>query len=244
MKLGIMQPYFFPYIGYFDLIFQTDQWVVFDVVQYNARSWMNRNRIHHPTHGTQYISAPVRHADHGTPIGEVRLADKATAVSRIVGQLSHYRQHAPHYTSVIELVHEAFASSDGDRLVDLNIAGLRGVCRYLDIPFRWTLCSDLKIDFSNIEHPGQWALKIAKHLDASEYLNPPGGRALFRREEWSAESIALKFTNLPKIHYDCRPYEFLEHLSILDVLMWVSPESVRAYMRTAACSSPSVANNP
>lgn len=230
MKLGIMQPYFFPYLGYFELIYRTDFWVVFDVVQYNARSWMNRNRIHHPTEGTQYISAPVRRAGHGTAIRDVRLVDRAAALSRILGQLNHYRRHAPHYDAVVALVRDAFAAAEGDRLVDLNVAGLAAVCRHLDIPFRWSACSDLGVDLSAVEHPGQWALEIADYLGASEYLNPPGGRDLFRPEEWRSRGISLRFTSLPTLRYDCRPYAFVEHLSILDVLMWISPGNVRAYL--------------
>ena len=70
-----MQPYFFPYLGYFELIARTDRWVVLDTVQYNRKSWMNRNRILHPNNGWQYINAPVHHAPRGTLIEKVFVQD-------------------------------------------------------------------------------------------------------------------------------------------------------------------------
>ena len=227
MKLGIMQPYFFPYIGYFELIAKTDYWVVFDVVQYNDRSWMNRNRILHPKAGWQYIQVPVAKTPHGTPIHRIRLKDRAAAQTRLLGQLDHYRKHAPYFRQVIDVVHASFAESS-DRLVDLNVAGLASVCAYLGLEFRFSLCSETDLDLEGIEHPGQWALRIAEKLGASEYINPPGGRDLFRQSEWEAASIRLRFTEMPSFSYPCGPYPFIDNLSILDVLMWNRPAEIVA----------------
>jgi len=230
MKLGIMQPYFFPYLGYFELIARTDRWVVFDVVQYNAKSWMSRNRILHPTQGWQYINVPVNKAPHGTPIKDIVVKDRAAALARVLGQLEHYRKRAPHFRDVTDIVRAAFSGAS-DRLVDLNIATLKTVCKYLGVGFDYSLCSAMDLDLGGVEHAGQWALAIAKQLGASEYLNPPGGRAIFRQEEWDAAGIKLSFTNLPQFTYDCAPYQFVEHLSILDVLMWNDPAKVVQALR-------------
>ena len=226
-----MQPYFFPYIGYFTLIARTDRWVVFDVVQYNARSWMNRNRILHPTTGWQYVNVPVEHAPKGTAIRDIRVKDKAAALARITGQLEHYRRHAPHFAAVLELVREAFGRAGTDRLVDLNISTLSATCRYLGIPFESSLCSAMNLQLDGVEHAGQWALRISQQLGADTYLNPPGGRAIFKPEEWDAAGIRLGFVDPPALAYECKPYGFVEHLSILDVLMWNRPDEVVAAMR-------------
>src|SRR5947209_10412301 len=105
MKLGIMQPYFFPYIGYYDIINRTDHWVVFDVAQYAPKSWMNRNRILHPTDGWQYITAAVRKGTQGRSISEVVLADKNATHRRILGQIEHYRKkRAPFFDAEHDLI--------------------------------------------------------------------------------------------------------------------------------------------
>jgi len=234
VKLGIMQPYFFPYLGYFTLIARTDRWVVFDVVQYNARSWMNRNRILHPQTGWQYVRVPVHHAPKGTLIREIRVQDREAALGRLLGQLQHYRKRAPHFDAVVGLARAAFARAASDRLVDVNIATLAATCDYLGVPFNWSLCSDMGLDLGDVEHAGQWALKIAQQLGAKTYLNPPGGRAIFQPAEWEAAGIELGFVDPPPLQYDCKPYAFVEHLSMLDVLMWNRPEAVTAAMRGQA----------
>lgn len=226
MRLGIMQPYFFPYLGYFELIANTDRWVVFDVVKYNDKSWMSRNRILHPSRGWQYINLPVAKAPHGTPIHAIRAKDKVAARERICGQLEHYRRRAPHFDAVVELIDTAFAV-DSDRLVDINVSGIAAVCARLGIEFNAVLCSEMDLELGSVEHAGQWALHIARQLGATEYLNPPGGRDLFHPEEWDASGIRLRFTELPDFSYSCAPYQFVEHLSILDVLMWNDPDAAR-----------------
>ncbi|ENO94935.1 WbqC family protein [Thauera mechernichensis] len=230
MKLGIMQPYPFPYIGYFELMAKVDRWVAFDVVQYNRRSWMNRNRILHPTSGWQYFCIPVQKVPHGTALSAVRLAAPAEAERRLLAQLQHYRRHAPYFREVVDLVRETFSHPDADSLVGLNLASLAAVSQRIGIAFSPQRCSALDLALDNIEHAGQWALRIAAHLGADAYLNPPGGQDIFRPEEWSAAGIELGFTKMNDLRYACRPYVFEPNLSILDVLMWCSAEEVGRYL--------------
>lgn len=226
-----MQPYFFPYLGYFALIAQTGRWIVFDVVQYNAKSWMNRNRILHPHNGWQYVSIPVHHAPKGTPIHDMRIVDVEAVSNRILGQLRHYGRHAPHYDAVTALVRASFARAASGRLLDLNVATLAVTCEYLGIPFNWSLCSDMGLELGDVEHAGQWALRIATQVGADTYINPPRGRGIFRPEEWRAAGVALRFIEHHPLRYDCRPYEYVEDLSILDVLMWNRPDAVAEILR-------------
>jgi hypothetical protein len=234
MKLGIMQPYFFPYLGYFDLIERTDRWVAFDVVKFTAKTWMTRNRVLHPTSGWQYINVPVGKMPSGTPIRDIRIRDKSAALTRILGQLEHYRRHAPYYTKVVDLVQTTFTATESDRLVDLNVQSQAQTCAYLGIPFDWSVCSEMDLCLNGIEHAGQWALRISQQLGAKEYINPPGGKEIFDPREWTDAGIELSFTTSPTFRYDCSPYEFCEHLSILDVLMWNESEAVLATLRGEA----------
>lgn len=230
MRVGIMQPYFFPYLGYFDLINRVDRWVVFDVVKYAPKSWMNRNRVLHPSEGWQYVTVPVdKHCGSGT-IKDVRVIDKKSAHRKVLGQIDHYRRGAPYFSAVRSLVDEAFARTQGDKLRDLNLASLRVVCLYLGIPFDPIVLSDSEIALPPITHPGQWALEITAALGGDTYVNPPGGRAVFRGEEFRERSISLAFTELVDYRYPCGTYEFVERLSIIDVLMWNGPEAAKHYL--------------
>ena len=89
MVLGIMQPYFFPYLGYFDLINRCDKWIVFDTPQYIRHGWINRNRILHPQQGWQYIIVPVKKHKRDTPINQIEIVPPALWSPRILGQLMH-----------------------------------------------------------------------------------------------------------------------------------------------------------
>lgn len=235
MKLGIMQPYFFPYLGYYDLIARTDRWVVFDTVKYVPKSWINRNRILHPEQGWQYVTVPVdRHAGDRS-IGSVLILDPPGTARRVLGQLQHYRNaRAPYFSPVRALVERAFDEASSARLSDLNVRSLELVCEYLGIGFDPIVLSQTPLELPPIRRPGDWALEISSALGASEYVNPPNGRTLFSKDAFESRGITLTFTDLVDYRYDCGPYRFVDHLSIIDVLMWNPSEAVAAYLRARA----------
>lgn len=231
MTLGIMQPYFFPYLGYYDLINRTDRWIVFDVVKYAPKSWMNRNRILHPSEGWQYISVPVdKHAGEGV-IKDVQILDAGAAHNKIRGQIEHYRKgRAPYFSAVAKLIDDCFADLPGNLLRDLNVRSMSVVCDYLGIAFNHANLFEMSLALPEIKHPGQWALEICSALGADAYLNPPGGREIFVPHEWEERKIQLGFTDMVSFNYPTGHYQFVEHLSIIDVLMWNSPEAVKIYL--------------
>jgi len=226
MKLAIMQPYFFPYLGHFALILQCEKWVVFDITQYTHKSWMSRNRILHPRRGWNYISVPLANGSISIKTAEAKILCFADLVPSLLGKLSHYRKRAPFYASVERLIAEIF-SVPTESLVVLNVRALDCVCRYLGIPFDRVLASELDLGLPEIDHPGAWAPAISRCLGAREYINPIGGRALFRQADFDAVGVALKFLNFRNFVYPTGPFQFQEGLSILDVMMWNHPEAIR-----------------
>ena len=226
MIAGIMQPYFFPYIGYFDLIYRADTWVVFDIAQFKPRSWMSRNRMLHPAHGWQYIAVTLSGKSQNMNICDVTLCDPLADCEKIKRQLMHYKKKAPFYQNVIELLDKAFAEAKSEKLSDINVSSLNVVCKYLGIEFQPIIASERRFSIPAIEHPGQWALEISAALGAETYINPPNGRPIFRPEEFKSRGIHLAFTELFEWEYSCAIYTFEPHLSVLDVLMWNSPDAV------------------
>jgi len=229
-----MQPYFFPYLGYFSLIDHVDTWVVFDITQYTPKTWMNRNRVLHPTAGSNWVTVPLANSSRSILTHEAQVADLSSALRTTLGKLSHYRNRAPYWRQVEGIVGAAFAAAEVDHsLVTLNVAGLRGVCYYLGTAFEPLVCSATSLDLSPPGHPGGWAPAIASALGATEYINPAGGRDLFDPSEFAAMGITLGFLDQPVFTYDPTPYRFEPSLSILDVLMWNSPSAVRTAMAAA-----------
>jgi WbqC-like protein family len=226
MRLGIMQPYFFPYLGHFALIAQTDRWIVFDITQYTPRSWISRNRVLHPSAGWNYVSVPLANSSMSIRIHEARIADPAAAGRSIQGKLSHYRRRAPHYEAVQAIVAETFAHPTGS-LVDLNVRGLEAVCRYLGITLNLEICSRMELSLPERTDPGLWALEICTRIGAHQYLNPIGGLSLFDPARFAQSGVALQFLRAPDFKYDTAHYAFEPGLSILDVMMWNRPEAIR-----------------
>lgn len=228
MKLGIMQPYFFPYLGYFDLINYTDQWIVFDTVQYIRHGWINRNRVLHPKEGWSYIIVPVKYSRE-TPINQVRVASEKKWKKRILGQLSHYKRKAPYYQETINLIDSCLATEENS-ISSLNTSILEKVCTQLGIDFDFRVFSEMDVDLGPIESPGDWALRISEALGANEYVNPPGGEDLFDKNRFQDSNIKLTIRELPPFEYSCRGYKFIPNLSIIDVMMWNCPEAIKQYL--------------
>lgn len=227
--LAIMQPYFFPYLGYFQLIAAAERGVIFDTAQYCRKTWMNRNRILDAKGGWQYISVPVS-TTLSSSIQATTVIDHSAALQRILGQLEHYRGKAPFYQKVRDLIRNTFASVTDNGIGELNTQSLKTTCDYLDLPFSWKPHSAMDLQLPPIQHPGQWALEISSALEASRYINAPGGRAIFVASEWQQRDIELRFLDVSTFVYDTAPYEFIGNLSILDVLMWNPPGDVTAYI--------------
>jgi hypothetical protein len=229
MKLGIMQPYFFPYLGYFDLIYSSDRWIVFDTVQFIRHGWINRNRILHPKEGWQYIIVPRKKHERQTAIKDVKISADPKWSPLILAQIEHYQKGAPFYEETYQLVAECLAVKESS-LSRLNVAILEKVCLYLGMSFQYEYFSEMVLELGPVERPGDWALRIAELLGAREYVNLPGGEAIFDPSRFKAAGIKLNIRNLPHMEYKCRGYNFVPGLSIIDVLMWNPPDKVKGYL--------------
>jgi hypothetical protein len=225
MRLGIMQPYFAPALGYFDLISLCDKWVVFDVADYRPKSWMVRNRILHPTSGWQYIKAQTGKVSRGTPIRDVRLVAGREWRDLIIRQLEHYRKRAPFFEDTCLLVERSLAS-DTDSLAQLSVQILSEFCSHLKIDFSPLFFSEMDLPIGPIGGPGDWALRISEAMGASEYVNPPGGRDLFDAQAFADAGIKLSIREFEDLSYETRGYEHIPMLSIIDVMMWNSPTRI------------------
>jgi hypothetical protein len=219
-----------------------DEWIVFDVTQYTRKSWLNRNRVLHPGGGWQYVSIALANPSTHTKISEARIGKFGEQEAYVLGKISHYKRRAPHYAQTCEIVRSTFSGLSDDRLVSLNVAGLRTVCHYLGLPFRYRICSQLDIEWPELTG-GQWAPWICAKLAADTYINPVGGRSLFDPGDFARAGVRLEFLDFVPFTYGTSPYEFEKDLSILDVLMWNSPDTIAQAIRQNACLIPAEASD-
>jgi WbqC-like protein family len=229
MIVGIMQPYFFPYLGYFDLINRSDRWIVFDTPQYMREGWVNRNRILHAREGWQYIIVPLKKHAQETPINQIEAVEFPDWRRKIINQFTHYRGRAPYYKQTIALLEDCFSSGERN-LSRLNVICLAAVCRHLGIAWAPEIFSEMHLELGPVAGAADWALRIAESVKATEYLNPPGGATLYDAQRFSRYGIRLHLQENFDFEYACPGFSYVPKLSVLDVLMWVSPAAVKAYL--------------
>ena len=229
MKLAVMQPYFIPYLGYFDLVNMVDLWIVYDVSQYVRHGWMNRNRVLHPASGWRYITAPVKKYRLGTPIREIELAAEVDWKTKLFRQLEHYRMDAPYYDAVIDLLKENLDASQ-NLLAHFNTRLIRSLCARLGISTPIRIYSEMNLPIGPVRSIEELALAFCRALGATEYINRPGGAAQFHDGTFAANGIKLTIQNFTNMTYTCGRFRFEPDMSIVDVMMWNSPEAIKRHL--------------
>lgn len=223
MKIAIMQPYFFPYIGYFQLMKNVDRWIVADELQFIDKGWINRNRILHPDVKKEwiYISIPLKNRRQFDKINKINYDVTRDWKPLILGRLSHYKNKAPYYNRTIDLVKACLAYNESNLALFVTNS-LRLIASELGIDVKMDVISRLDLKLGRINHPGQWAVKISEALSATEYINPYSGYSIFSEDEFSSRNIKLRFLRPHLTSYiQCRD-GFVRGLSIIDVMMWNS----------------------
>jgi hypothetical protein len=240
MKLVVMQPYFLPYLGYFDLLNITDEWIVFDTPQYMRHGWINRNRVLHPQEGWQYIGVSLKKHARNTPLNRVEVADPDWG-DMILRKLVHYKKEAPYYRQTIAFFEDCFGRLRPVRnLSQINTDLFIRVARLLGIDRPITIFSELNLTLPGpVKGPGDWGLRVAQAVGASEYINRPGGADLFDARKFEEHGIKLTFQDYKTMIYSCGMRAFVSDLSIVDVMMWNSCATIKRYLDTFRSTNPS-----
>ncbi len=224
--IAIMQPYFLPYIGYFQLMAAVDKFVVFDDVSFINRGWINRNRL--LLNGAAHtFTVPLRGASQNRLIFEVELDDSQVWREKLLRTIRHTYGKAPGYAQVMPLL-ERIITYSSNRLDEYLLNSLREVASYLSLSVE--IVSSSRI-YGNAGLKGQERiLDICRQERADTYINPIGGIDLYEREVFSTRNIALKFLHSRPIEYRQEKYEHVSWLSMVDVLMFNELEVVRRYL--------------
>jgi hypothetical protein len=226
MRLAIMQPYFFPYIGYWQLIHAADRFVLFDDAQYMRHGWVNRNRILKPGGGWQYIMVPLQKHGMTAAIREVQAHPDLSWRERVVAQLAHYRKKAPCYEETMALVREALFGHERQDISGINANIVGTLCPALGLDREIIISSERGFDYADVKDSGEWALRISEQMGATEYINPISGASLFDGRKFLDSGIQLSFLQSQEITYR-QPGAFEPALSIIDVLMFNGTEGTR-----------------
>lgn len=234
-----MQPYFFPYLGYFSLIESVDRWIAYDTPQFPREGWVHRNRIlSKGSTAWKYIRVPIVKSPLRTSIKQITIDDSDDWICTLIRNLDYYGEaRAPYYEDVVGFLKNA-CPRDERSLSAALIRMLQATLAYLKSSRSLEVCSALSCDLGTAcDTAEQKVLRIAESVGATTYVNLPGGRELYDRTRFEARGIVLKFLEPNLRPYDQRRQPFIPHLSILDALMWKSPSEVLAMIRDFHVSS-------
>jgi len=219
MKLAAMQPYFFPYLGYYQLVAGVDRIVFLDDAAFITRGFIHRNQL--LLDGRPYrFTLPVAQASQNRSIAEHRFAG---SLAPFLQRLRQGYARAPHREAVTRLVESAWSAGNGN-VARVCAASIRLVFDYLGVALRSDDASTLAVAGRGQER----ILALCRHFDAEAYHNLPGGRALYSPEAFSREGVRLCFVQpqLPPYRQG-RDDAFVPGLSMIDVLMHNPPDTVR-----------------
>jgi hypothetical protein len=226
MKLGIMQPYIFPYIGYFQLINAVDKFVIYDDVNFINKGWINRNRILNNGKDSLF-SIPLREASQNKLINEIEVNWDAAWKSKFLKTLEQCYKKAPFYQEILPIIEQTLSLDDEviSKVIENN---LRLICHYLEIKTEIISSSDI---YKNVHLKAQERiLDICLQENATQYINPIGGLELYNKEFFEAKNIKMDFIKSNPIDYKQYKNEFVPWLSMIDVLMFNSKEQIKEFL--------------
>lgn len=216
MKLAIMQPYFFPYLGYWQLITAVDTFVVLDDVNFIKRGWINRNNIL-VNNQAHLFSIPLDKPSQNKLIMETKLKFPYEQREKWLKMIEMSYKKAPYYRYVYPLLEQIIIFDDSD-LTAFIINSFYMVLRYLGIE-RKIICSS-QIEKDNTLRAQNRIIAICKKMQTDMYINPIGGQLLYREDDFAKENIDLRFIKTAIKPYEQFGGEFVGGLSFIDILMF------------------------
>lgn len=220
MTLAIMQPYLFPYIGYWQLINSIDTFVIFDDVNFIKKGYINRNSI--LINGkVQQLTLELIGASQNKLINDIEVGNNSKKLLKTI-EMSYKK--APYFETVFQIL-EDILNQEEKNLAKYIGYSLEIISNYLNINTKFIYSSDIKKD-NNLKAQDK-ILDICKKLEATNYINAIGGQELYDKEKFNDYNINLNFLKTNIIQYKQFNSEFVAFLSIIDILMFNSKDEIK-----------------
>src|SRR5471030_3021772 len=228
MKIGIMQPYFLPYIGYFKLINSVDQFIIYDDVQYIKSGWINRNKMLVNNNATNFILS-IKNDSYNLNINERYFSDNLEReIKKLLKGIEIAYKKAPYFNQVIPLIIKIFDYDTNQNISNFIFSSLKIVSNYIGIQTEFIKSSKIE---KYKELKGQTKIiDIVKRVKGDTYINSIGGVELYSKDIFKENDIKLKFIKSNHIEYKQFNERFIPNLSILDVLMFNSTEKIKEFI--------------
>lgn len=224
MKIAIMQPYIFPYIGYFQMIKAVDKFVFYDDVNFIKKGWINRNRI--LVNGDDFLfTVPLTKISQNNLINESKISKETYQdwSTKFIQTLNTNYKKAPFYQETFPLI-QKILNSNCQTISELAIKSITEIADYLDVQTNFIIASE-KYGNKGMEKQSR-LIDICKQEESTHYINALGGQELYQKEDFKKEGIRLDFIQPLPIEYSQFHHKFVPWLSIIDVLMFNSIDEV------------------
>lgn len=233
--IGIMQPYYFPYEGYFSHILNCSTFILHENVQYTKKGWINRNRILNQS-GVTNLSLPLKAASDSIPIGQRIISESFDPLKQFRLIEGAYRK-APYWNELDDFLPKLLRP-ESRNLFDHLFHIVSKTCNLLGIETPIKRSSDYGV-INNLRG-NDLVLEMCKRSGASSYLNPSGGRELYSRDAFALHGVNLAFIDYVTVEYPQRGYlpsqdsgnDFEARLSILDTIAEVGVEETKKRVRS------------
>ena len=222
MKIGIMQPYFFPYIGYWQLINAVDKYVIYDDVNYIKGGWINRNRIL-INDKPSFINLKMNGSSPNKLIKEIHVSNDNRWKNKLLKSIELSYRKAPFFEMSFPIIEEIINHDEVNLSLYLENL-IKRIAEYLEMNTEFVLSSNIEKD--NSLKGQDKVIEICKSLGAKEYYNAIGGVELYSAENFNSYGIELRFLRTEYIEYKQFKNDFSPYLSIIDVMMFNSKEEI------------------
>ena len=215
---AVMQPYLFPYIGYYQLVYAADVFIIYDDVTFIKQSYINRNSIL-VNDNAQRFTLAIPGSSSNTLIQDLSYAvDK-----KILKTIQQAYRKAPFYNDVIGLISSVFDSDDRS-VAKLNEKSLLLVFEYLGIEKQFYFASELNYDRE--ADRANRLINLSKMFKCDHYINSLGGKELYDKKYFSEQGVQLNFIESQITPYKHLSNEFVPYLSMIDILMNCDKEQI------------------
>lgn len=226
MKVAIMQPYFLPYIGYFQLINAVDLFIVYDNIKYTKKGWINRNRM--LLNGADAMfSLPLKKDSDALDVVKRFLAADFDREKLLNGWKGAYAK-APYFEQTIPLLERVVRNTEQNLFRYIH-AAISETCGHLGIRTQIRISSTIPIDHALKNE--EKVLALCEAVGADTYINPVGGLEMYSRDAFQARGVNLKFIQSNSFEYDQFKNPFVSWLSIVDILMFNAIPDVQRQVR-------------
>jgi len=220
MRVAVMQPYFFPYIGYWQLINAVDIFVIYDDVNFIKRGYISRNNILQ-NQKAQLFTLELIGASQNKKINEISVGNNSKKLLKTIKQ--NYSK-APFFNDVFQVLDEILNNEEKELSKFLGFSLVK-IAKYLNIDTKFLYSSDIKND--KTFKAQDRLIEMSKILNATGYINSIGGIELYDKEVFSQNDINLSFLKTHEISYKQFNNEFVPNLSIVDILMFNSKDNIK-----------------